>query len=114
MTDVVINDDFGGFGLSNQAIERLFELKNWKLIKQDRDTGVTFYYKESIDNYNLFDEYALPRDDSDLVQVVKELGEKANNRFSSLKIVNIPDDVKWHINEYDGKEHIAEDHRTWY
>jgi len=27
--------------------------------------------------------------------------------------VEIPDDVKWHIHEYDGLEHVAEDHRTW-
>jgi len=24
----------------------------------------------------------------------------------------VPDDVKWHIHEYDGLEHVAEDHRT--
>lgn len=114
MTDIVINGDFGGFGLSHEAIVRLFELKNWKLVKQDRDSGVTFYYKESIDSHNLFYEYTLSRDDLDLVQVVKELGEKANGRYSSLKIVTIPNNVKWRINEYDGREHVAEDHRTWY
>jgi hypothetical protein len=44
---------------------------------------------------------------------VQELGEKANDRFSKLKIVEIPDDVQWEIQEYDGWEHIAENHRTW-
>lgn len=114
MTDIVINGDFGGFGLSHEAIVRLFELKNWKLVKQDRDSGVTFYYKDSIDDDNFFSEYDLQRDDPDLVQIVKELGERANGQYSSLKIVTIPDDVEWHISEYDGREHIAEDHRTWY
>lgn len=27
--------------------------------------------------------------------------------------VAIPDGVIWHIEDYDGLEHIAEDHRTW-
>jgi len=25
----------------------------------------------------------------------------------------VPDDVKWHIAEFDGWEWVAEDHRTW-
>ena len=54
------------------------------------------------------------RADPDLVAVVEELGEKAWGNFSELKVVEIPDDVNWHIAEYDGLEHIAEDHRTWY
>ena len=113
MTQIVINRDHGGFGLSNKAIERLFELKNWKLVKQVRDSGVTLYYKDSIDDDNFFSEYDLQRDDLDLVQVVKELGEKANSRYSNLKIVTIPDDVDFDIQEYDGREWIAEKHRTW-
>jgi hypothetical protein len=27
--------------------------------------------------------------------------------------VDIPDDVNWYIEEYDGNEHVAERHRTW-
>ena len=55
----------------------------------------------------------IPRDDVCLVKTIKELKEKSHTRFSKLKIVKIPRDVKWHIEEYDGMEHIAEDHRTW-
>ena len=114
MTDVVINSDYGGFGLSHEAIVKLFELKNWKLVKRDMVSGVTFYYKDSIEDHNLFYEHDLCRDDPDLVQVVKKLGKRANGQYASLRIVTIPDEVKWHINEYDGREHVAEDHRTWY
>lgn len=58
------------------------------------------------------------RSDSDLVRVVEELGVGgrgvgAGGRHASLKIVEIPDDVDWSIKEYDGSEHIAENHRTW-
>lgn len=113
MTQIVINRDHGGFGLSNEAIERLFELKNWKLVKQVRDSDFILYYIDSIEDRNLFNEYDVLRDDLDLVQVVKELGEKANSRYSNLKIVTIPDDVDFDIQEYDGREWIAEKHRTW-
>ena len=41
------------------------------------------------------------------------LGEKANTRFSDLKIVEIPDGVDYEIDEYDGIESIHEKHRSW-
>jgi hypothetical protein len=34
-------------------------------------------------------------------------------KIDDLEIIDIPDDVKWHIAEYGGTEWIAEDHRTW-
>lgn len=55
----------------------------------------------------------LERTDPLLIKVVEELGDKANSRFSNLVIVEIPDDVEYDIEEYDGNEHIAESHRTW-
>lgn len=55
----------------------------------------------------------IPRDDPTLVQVVKELGKKANGKFADLKIVKIPDGVEWEIDEYDGLETIDEKHRSW-
>ena len=33
--------------------------------------------------------------------------------YSDLKVVEIPDDINWYIEEYDGLEHVAERHRTW-
>ena len=47
------------------------------------------------------------------IQVVEELGEEANTPASKLKIVEIPDDVEWEIEEYDGIEWVAEKHRVW-
>jgi len=44
---------------------------------------------------------------------VEELGEKANGQCADLKIVEIPDDVEYEIEEYDGVEWVAENHRTW-
>ena len=76
-----------------------------------RDDGIVDDYKHPNGTY--FNEYDLKRDDSILIQVIEELGIEANDRNAKLKIVEIPDNVEWQIEEYDGSEHIAEAHRTW-
>lgn len=53
------------------------------------------------------------RDNPILVRVVEELKEEANGPCANLKIVGIPNNVKWQIEEYDGNECVAELHRTW-
>jgi hypothetical protein len=45
------------------------------------------------------------------VKAVEELPEKDSK---PLKVVEIPDGVKWQIEEYDGSEWVAEKHRTWH
>lgn len=48
-----------------------------------------------------------------VVRVVEALGERANSQCAKLAIVEVPDDVDYEIDEYDGNEHIAEKHRVW-
>lgn len=57
--------------------------------------------------------YASDRSDKDLIAVIKELGKDAGARYSSLAIIEIPDDVDYEIDDYDGLETIHEKHRTW-
>ena len=90
---VVINTCFGGFNLSELALVIIAERKRVKVAD--------------------FSVYDLDRDDYDLVTVVEGLGDKANGSYAKLKVVEIPADVKWQIEEYDGSEHIAEQHRIW-
>ena len=90
---VVINSCFGGFGLSDAALD---EYKSRSDI-----TDPDFYY------------YDIPRDCPVLVAMVEEQGIAINGAFSDLKVVEIPDGINWYIEEYDGREHIAERHRTW-
>lgn len=116
---VVINRCYGGFGLSDKAVERYAELKGMKLVKQkEKSYGDSAYWLDGIEDdehyfsaYDLYDKEH--RADPVLIQVVEELGDEANGWCAELNIVDIPDDVKWHIAEYDGIEWIAEDHRTW-
>lgn len=135
---VVINNCFGGFSLSEAGMRAYFGHKG----KQVYATGeriFTSYFDEPMppefvlqsgqhimpsdhpeyDRYNKWysahhlSDCDIDRDDPDLIAVVEELGSVANGRFAELKVVEIPDDADWEIDEYDGNEHIAEKHRTW-
>jgi hypothetical protein len=55
----------------------------------------------------------IPRDDPTLIHVIEELGKAANGPFAELKIVEIPENVEWEIDDYDGMESIHECHRSW-
>ena len=108
---VVINKCFGGFSLSDKAIDRLKELaieqgdkELIKMINKDKREDDTGKY------WGLF---SIRRDHPLLIKVVEELGEEANGRFAELRVVNIPDDIEWEIEEYDGVEWVSEKHRTW-
>lgn len=100
---IVINKRYGGFGLSREAQDLLCKLKSI-------DPGV---WDDDYEYYSLFHVTELYREDPHLVYVVEQLGNSVNSKYSTLKVVEIPDDVDWEIDEYDGKEWIAEKHRTW-
>jgi len=48
-----------------------------------------------------------------LLRLLDEMGDAANGRHAKLRVVEIPDGIEYDIEEYDGREHIAESHRTW-
>ena len=54
------------------------------------------------------------RTDNDLINLLEEKGSDfVSSPLSSLKVLEIPDDVEWEVEEYDGSEWISEKHRTW-
>ena len=114
---VLINGCFGGFGLSVDAFEKLLACKGIAWEKQESKYGSISYYHAghvgSNDHY-LYD-YILTenRADPDLIAIFEEMGHLTNGSYSRLKIVEVPDDVEWEVDEYDGKEWVAEKHRTW-
>ena len=111
---IVINRCFGGFGLSDQAIQRYGELAGLNLISEEGGLFGLTWYLNSVDDKNYFSVYDIPRDDPNLIQVVEEMDELSWGPYSELAIIEIPDDVTWTIEGYDGNEHISECHRTWY
>jgi hypothetical protein len=131
---IVINTCHGGFSLSPKAIEMLAKKQNKECYFFNRkyENGKTeytevegyptsfFWSAFSIKNPTDGTEYKYcldirPKDrtDSLLIQVVEELREESSGAFAKLKIVEVPDDVQWHIAEYDGWEWVAENHRKW-
>lgn len=126
---IVINSCYGGFGLSHAAVLRYWELQgkeiHWyiddigkKVYGQDIKPGdahgcIHYCFDPNNQNETYWSYYDMKRDDPLLIQVVKELKNLANGRCAELEIVEIPDGVKWEIDEYDGIEHVAEQHRTW-
>ncbi|KKN79805.1 hypothetical protein LCGC14_0336600 [marine sediment metagenome] len=125
---IVINKCYGGFGLSDEGYARLIELGvPAGQYSPDEAGGEVIYdrYLEadpdevSIAMRRLDGRYwetwlREKRDRPLLVQVVEELGSTAaSGHFAELTIVEVPDGVKWQIEEYDGIEHVAETHRTW-
>lgn len=110
---VVINSTFGGFSLSRAAAERLAEMGN----KDAREEIVEFDSLPGDHPLRVLAKNSflrkIPRTDVALLQVIEELGEKANGRCAALKVVDVPDDAQWEIDEYDGNEWVAEKHRRW-
>lgn len=77
---VVVNDSWGGFGISNFALEKL---------------GIKTPFK-------------VERTDERLISLIEEFGsEKISDDFADLQIVEIPDDATdWRIENYDGCETV--------
>ena len=76
---LVINKCYGGFGLSDWAMEQL---------------GINVYYD-------------IDRTDSRLVELVENFPKKVDNFYSNLIVVSIPaTSTDWEIDEYDGLETV--------
>jgi len=133
---VVINKCFGGFSLSpaallwlykhgfranatlakdyyNESGELTAKLRKWRKYRKTGKRGGFAPVVFSPDEKLVLTNNLGCRSEPLLVECVKALKEKANGDHAKLKIVEIPDDVEYTIEEYDGQEHIAEKHRTW-
>jgi hypothetical protein len=85
---IVINTCFGGFSVSSRA-------------------KVMLGLHPGVDDESL-------RCDPRLIAAIEAHGSEAmSGPHSELRVVAIPDDVHWHIHNYDGVETIHEDHRSW-
>lgn len=119
MTKIVVNGCFGGFGLSAEAIRRYAEIAGITLYEHTDDLFTSWYrvpreeyerllaapdYEAANEAY--FSVSDLSRTDPVLVQVVEELGERANDSFAQLFIAEVPAGTRYRIDEYDGLESV--------
>ena len=130
MRKIILNKCYGGFSLSKEGYELYAKKKGLKLIsynskiengkfiyrKTDKENIFNNYFTKDLgDNVEISDEdyekYHLylrekAREDKTLIEVVEELGEKASGMCGKLKVVEIPDNAHYVIDEYDGIETI--------
>lgn len=138
---IAINKCYGGFSLSDKAIEMIMKRKGLDCYKYKQ---TKFHYSDGVDEYTRIDDNGLEsssfmnystidlgktignipyenywyyrnlkRTDEDLVGVIEELGNEASGAYGHVSIVEVPDDVDWEIDDYDGIETIHEKHRVW-
>jgi len=138
---VAINKCYGGFSLSIEALLELVKMKSdvieVKSLRESTGCETMAYYKaeskftqfREIDGFEAEDCGILHKDNmvyflkdkydnetrthKDLIHIIEKMGEKAGGRCSKLEIVEIPDNVNWELDEYDGLESVDEVHRSW-
>lgn len=129
MTKVVYNACHGGFGLSKEAIQRYWEIKGQQVWIENESWGSNVWlvppeerlktknskdfavmsmderiaYNQAYSAQTWYDR-DVDRHDPALVQVVEELGDKANGMFAKLAIVEVSGPYR--IDEYDGFESV--------
>jgi len=110
---IIINKSYDEFCVSHKAFLRLRELGQREALQEpDRSEywpAAAGPREPSLNQYGKL----IPRDDQTLVRVVEELQEAANGHAAALKVVAIPDEVKWLITKAEGGEQVSEAHRTW-
>lgn len=97
---VVINTDWGGFSLSQECEDKI----------RDMNHGVSWF-----DLCDAVHWSGRERTNSTLVELIELDAVRYGGSGARLRVVEIPDDVgwEWFIHDYDGREHVAENHRTW-
>lgn len=133
MTKVVYNACYGGFGLSREACKRYWELQGkevwiengdfmgmftvWLVPPEERITLVgaknwssmslteRLAYNKKHSEQTWYD-HNVDRHDPILVQVVEELGEKADGYYAKLAIAEVSG--AYRIDEYDGSESVKQ------
>jgi hypothetical protein len=140
MTKIVINKRIGAFSLSyfgiteyakcrgltlyfyaDDANGNLHKVRDPRLLESDYYTNYC-YTKDLGDivtrdtmTYCYFSAYDIPRDDPTLIEIIEEFGsDKISSTYSLLKIIEIPDNIEWEIEESEeGIEWISEKQRIW-
>jgi hypothetical protein len=129
MVRVVYNACYGGFGLSKEACQRYWDIKGQQVWIEDVKWGFTIWlvppdkrlkqksgekftamsmderiaYNRAHSKQTWYDR-DVDRHDPVLVQVVEELGDKANGDFAKLRIEEVSGPYR--IDEYDGNESV--------
>ena len=135
MAKVIFNSCYGGFSLSKEACQRYWDIKGQQVwIEQDpgykssdmftvwlvspaeriKHKSTKEFFAMSMDERTAYNKATseqtwyymnVDRHDPALIQVVEELGEKANGAHADLQIEEV--DGLYKIEEYDGNETVV-------
>ena len=98
---IIINRGSSRFKFSQEALEYLHKKKVEGVIKQ----GI-YKLKFNLVTIDL-------RTNKHAIKIVKDLGPGASGDLALLKVIEIPNNVKWHIAQLGNSEYIREDAREW-
>lgn len=126
MRKIILNKCYGGFDLSKKAYELYAKKKGLELYAyinclenegkykySDGNLFEKYFTKDFGNNVEIseedYEKYFLSlrekaREDKTLIEVVEELGKEASGMYGELKIVEIPDNAFFIIDNYDGLE----------
>jgi len=139
---IVINKCYGGFGLSVKGLLWLYDkgykdnlceareyygldrpdgekrlkadLKKWEKYRIGKMTQNDFYPIFTPDQkYVIMDRLDFDRSSPLLIECIETLGIEVNGWAAKLVIIDIPDNIEYEIDDYDGIESIHEKHRSW-
>ena len=137
MRKVILNKCYGGFDVSDKGYQLYAKKKGLQLFRYEitfdggqpmyKKTekiglGTSYFTKDLGNNIGMldkdYDKYCLylrdnHREDTVLIEVIEELGEEASGMCGKLKVVEIPDDLDYVIDEYDGIETLHERVQEW-
>jgi len=125
---VVYNSCFGGFGVKNDVVRWVRENRS-RLEEEYDDTEVEQLAERTLpgemypdgsgprdERSDYIGDLYIDRDNELLAHIVSGQSEytgRVNGRHSSLYVAEVPDDVKWTIDRYDGRERVEEKSRTF-
>ena len=88
MVRIVYNAEHGGFGLSEKAQKRIWEIRGQPMPENWWDSDIH-------------------REDPALLQVIDEMGlDEVSGHHAELAITELPRGTKYIVHEYDGMEEI--------
>ena len=135
---VVIDKGSVYFGLSDKAIRLLASKKSITLYPEEQESSGVYEYflvpedkripdidcgkatRDEEEAYytafmaTVFQWCDIPRNDPDLVAVVEGLGKEANDTWSILRVIDVPDGEQWQVDTVEDRyEILVEPHRIW-
>jgi len=117
---IAVNSCYGGFSVSKEVADKL-KVKGYDIGEGyahifSRPNGKEFTSYSYHLNNEMFkiesDNWDKCRTHPDLIEAI-ESSESPSGALANVRIVDIPDDVDWELDEYDGIETVREKSRSW-